>query len=350
MKRTKVSQADIAIKAGVSQPVVSAALSDAPAIAVSEATRKKVHETARALGYRIGTRRSRPSRSLPILWLDAAPSYENSTNSSHQVEAAYAARDQQILNQAIQKLEDWDYTLIVKHVSDERTCMDWLNKNRVAGIIWHMGDRYRSLLEMAMAKFCVVSMSRSVRRDMDRVVVNQEEVIRLAMEHLVEQGHNKIAYFGHAQYDELQLLRGRHYEHLLRQYKLPVNDIFTDIPDKKEEASSIKMKKLLDVWGKCPPKERPTAIILSDVHALNLFNEAYARNIEVPEQLSVVGIDNLPYGNLSRPRLTSISSPLSDITESVVELLLARIQNPDRSPRIVMFNPSIALRDSVKKL
>ncbi len=353
-RRRNISQADIAREAGVSQPVVSAALSNSATIAVSESTRKRILQAAKDLGYRTSDTKIRPRGRngglFPILWLDAAPDYNRTEENSHLAEAAYAAREQQILNQVIKKLGEQDYTLIVKHVTNERECMEWLKKNRVAGIFWHMGGRLQSLLSLAMSRTPVVSLGRSFNKQIDRVVVDQESVVELAIEHLIDYGHEKIAYFGQISYDELLEERRKHYERLIRAKQLRVYDEFLAIPDHKEQDSAFKAAEILNVWERIRPKNRPSAIILNDVHALNLFNEAYNRGISVPDQLSVVGIDELPYGNISRPRLTSVRNPISDEIETVVDLLLERIRNPARSPRLVMFSPTLVIRDSVKRI
>ena len=70
--------------------------------------------------------------------------------------------------------------------------------------------------------------------------------------------------------------------------------------------------------------------------------------IHVPEQISIVGIDNIPLSGLVFPGLTSIMPPLREMAEVMVERLIERTENPAIPPAEFLFRPSVVSRQSVQ--
>ena len=77
--------------------------------------------------------------------------------------------------------------------------------------------------------------------------------------------------------------------------------------------------------------EPPTAaFVASDYIALGVLSAAEQHGIRVPEDLSVVGFDDIRFSQYVRPRLTTIRSPLDRLAQIGVELLFEQLQDPAR--------------------
>jgi LacI family transcriptional regulator len=93
--------------------------------------------------------------------------------------------------------------------------------------------------------------------------------------------------------------------------------------------------------------ERPTAVFaFNDMRALALIGAAIDRGIRVPEDLAVVGVDNLPVGALCSPSLTSVEQPIEEMVAAGLQAILvpeAQIIGHVVQPRLVVRNSSEAI-------
>ncbi len=77
--------------------------------------------------------------------------------------------------------------------------------------------------------------------------------------------------------------------------------------------------------------ERPTAIFAAgDVLALGMLDIAQTLGVSVPEDLSIIGFDNVPAASMVTPRLTTINTPLATMAHAALALLTTRMEDPDR--------------------
>ncbi len=92
----------------------------------------------------------------------------------------------------------------------------------------------------------------------------------------------------------------------------------------------------------------PTAIFATnDVKALGAMQAAVDRGLSVPDQLSIVGVDNIAQTEYARPPLTTIALPRRDLGQEAIELLLRWIEHPQQhSPVTVLVRPEIVIRGS----
>jgi DNA-binding LacI/PurR family transcriptional regulator len=93
--------------------------------------------------------------------------------------------------------------------------------------------------------------------------------------------------------------------------------------------------------------EPPTAaFVASDYIALGVISAAEAHGIRVPQDLSVVGFDDIRFSQYVRPRLTTIRSPLDRLAQLGVELLFERLQDPRAPARTEVLPVELVIRDS----
>jgi LacI family transcriptional regulator len=96
----------------------------------------------------------------------------------------------------------------------------------------------------------------------------------------------------------------------------------------------------------------PTAVIsYSDNVAAGFIAAAIEAGVKVPEEISVVGIDNLPVAEMLAPALTTISQPKTEQGSTATDLLLKMINGEKLSrENSVVFEPSLVIRKSCKEL
>jgi len=92
---------------------------------------------------------------------------------------------------------------------------------------------------------------------------------------------------------------------------------------------------------------RPTAVMCAnDLLALGVLRGLAARGVRVPDDLAVVGYDDLIFGSMLSPALTSVRQPALELGVAAAELLLDEVRNPDHRHREVRFEPELVVRAS----
>jgi DNA-binding LacI/PurR family transcriptional regulator len=107
-------------------------------------------------------------------------------------------------------------------------------------------------------------------------------------------------------------------------------------------------------YKKCPElfslKEPPTAIFAtSDERAVGIVKWMHENNYKVGEDVDVVGFDNLPYSDISIPGITTMAQPLSDIGREAANLLISRIDDPDKANKGIILSHKLIVRESTRK-
>lgn len=95
---------------------------------------------------------------------------------------------------------------------------------------------------------------------------------------------------------------------------------------------------------------RPTAIFATnDMMAIGAMRWALEHGLRVPDDLSIVGVDDIPISSYVTPSLTTIAQPMIDLGREAAELLLSRIQDSSRNPIHELIAPSLIIRESTAR-
>ncbi|OGV50612.1 MAG: hypothetical protein A2017_06825 [Lentisphaerae bacterium GWF2_44_16] len=188
----------------------------------------------------------------------------------------------------------------------------------------------------------------------DSVEPDNFRTIFLPMEYLVNKGHSKIAYWSMWNYGKRQN-RSKHPEHLLnafhftlQEFGLKASEKYTYLPEaEKYNIQEIEENviKFFRQWKTM--KERPTAIITGDIYAIIMLKLAPECGISVPDDLSIIGSDNIASCEFSNPPLTSIEQNRQEMGRLSIELLNARLNRPAASPKRLICEPFLIERKSV---
>jgi DNA-binding LacI/PurR family transcriptional regulator len=163
----------------------------------------------------------------------------------------------------------------------------------------------------------------------------------LAMRHLYELGHRRIAFIGHS-WGCGHMERGVAYDEFMAGYALPSPPAYRQLPPHSPEAGREAGALLLSL------PEPPTAIFAAtDRLAIAAMSAAYEANLRIPRDLSVVGFDDIPAAATSSPPLTTVRQPLQQIVCLAIEDLVRRTREPDApvTPRICL-DPALTIRAS----
>jgi LacI family transcriptional regulator len=144
---------------------------------------------------------------------------------------------------------------------------------------------------------------------------------RLATEHLLALGHRRIALLAGRPDLQSAQLREQGYRDALAAAGVPVDEALIQVGAYDAHLSALAAHELLG------SPQRPTAVFAAnDVSAIATIEVAQSLGLRVPEDLSVVGFDNIPESVLCTPPLTTVNQPIRTMGERAVELLIGLIR------------------------
>ncbi|HLU58858.1 MAG TPA: LacI family DNA-binding transcriptional regulator [Pseudonocardia sp.] len=151
-----------------------------------------------------------------------------------------------------------------------------------------------------------------------------------AVEHLVSLGHRRIAAISGRPKLMCSQERVEGYRAALGRAGIPVDERLVRFTEFCTEGGREGARAVLDL------PDPPTAIFAgSDMQALGVYQEAAARGLRIPEDLSVVGFDDIAFAELASPPLTTVRQPLARMAAEAVRLLLdADDHMPGPPPRV----------------
>jgi LacI family transcriptional regulator len=179
--------------------------------------------------------------------------------------------------------------------------------------------------------------------DHDLIPVVKSDVYHAAYQaadYLISLGHKNLAFAGQS----LERLNGFKSALIKHQLELKEENIYYDYL--KMEGGYAVGKKI------AARKERPTAVVcLNDEIAIGVIQALIAKNVEVPKEISVIGIDNIKMANFYNPSLTTVNIPVSQMGKKAAEILLKRIAGNSLSAKekFFIFPTELIIRDSSSK-
>ena len=157
--------------------------------------------------------------------------------------------------------------------------------------------------------------------DFPAIANNNAAMMKDIVAYLVSLGHEKIAFIGGVKEDNDPLRREEGYREGLREARLPYIDSYRVYSKGTPEAGAAALSEILD---SLKPGYWPTAVIaMNDLMAMGCQAEARRRGIIMPDQLSIVGCDDLFCAPYLHPALTSINSHQQRTGARAVQLLIS---------------------------
>ena len=315
---------NVAERAGVSKSLVSLVMRGSPH--VSERRRQAVLKAARELGYRPNAvARSLVegrTRLIGALVADLHNPFFAEFLDGLQ-ESLHGANLRMIVGSG-----RWDPLF-------EAEAVDAFLEMRVDGLV--LLSVVPDSLNDAAASVPVVIVGERDVSGVDIVVDDDELGARLAVDHLVELGHQSIAHIEGAPSTTARYRRAG-YEQAMSQHGL-ASHIVVEPGDFTEEGGHRAARALLS------RRPRPTAIFApNDLVAIGALSAADELGLRVPADLSIVGDDNTHLAAIRHISLTTVDQPRRDMGRVAAELLSARIDDVLREPRQTLVVPHLVTR------
>ncbi|MCD4738198.1 MAG: LacI family DNA-binding transcriptional regulator [Anaerolineae bacterium] len=329
---------DIAAELGISVSAVSKALNNYPDVA-SE-TKRQVKETAQRLGYRanITARNLRASetRLFGYSWQPNFPDqFDPILDRFLQAMAEAAARHGYHL-----------LTFPNSSVDAELdTYAEMVRTGQVDGFVLsntNLDDRrVHRLLEN---EFPFVAFGRSnVDWDFPWVDVDGTAGVRIAIQHLIAQGHRRIACLAWPEASLTGQFRLQGYLESMEEAGLPVEPEWIERRENVYADAYAAALRLLAL----PAAHRPSAIIaLTDLMAMGVLNAAWDAGLEPGRDLAVVGFDDAPMARFLRPPLTSLRQPIAEVGERLVTMLVNLVKGQLSAKPHILLQPELIVRAS----
>lgn len=186
----------------------------------------------------------------------------------------------------------------------------------------------------------IISLFSSVDSKVDTVNIDVGTAIEDAVRVLHKYGHRKIAFIS----EKLTWARADHYKRSM--LELGNKDIFTVESNERFEKAGIEGVKML-----LEKRSDFTAIICAyDYIALGAIKELKKRGYRIPEDISIVGIDNISQSEYAETSLASIDSKPEEVCQIVFDLLQKKLKNPYfHTKQNIKISSQFIIRDSIAK-
>ena len=330
---------DVATAAGVHPATASRALNPGTRLLVSEETARRVSEAAARLGYRPNP----VARSLR-------------TRRSHTVGVLIPDLNNPLFPPIVRGLEDrlaeHGYVALLGNtdadLAKEQLVFDQMRARHVDGFVLATAIAGSPILaQAAEAEVPVVLMNRTAQdHPFSSVSADSEQGIRAAVAHLASLGHTKIGHIAGPQDVSTGVARLIGFRAGMAAHHLPVAD------DQLVFASGF----TLDEGLRCgrellTARSDLTAIVAAnDMLAVGCYGALDELGLDCPEDVSVVGFNDMPFIDRLRPPLTSVRFPHYQLGTEAATLLVERIESADSPVKILFLAPELVVRGSTLPL
>jgi LacI family transcriptional regulator len=322
----------VARQAGVSTATVSRVLSGQDG--VSETLVQRVHEAARVLDYqpnRVARNlRRQATQIIGVVISDIQNPFFTS-----------------LLRGIEYVIEGAGYTLLLTNTDEdekrERMYLATLRAEGVAGIIiapcQGNRDAYCAFEDGATP---MILIDRAIPEStLDAVTVDSRQGVFDAVSHLIQLGHTRIGLVGGPDRVSTASDRKAGYLQALSQAGITLNPAYLQSGDYRQESGYEAMRRLLEL------PVRPTAVLAANnLMTLGTLQAIHTYGLTIPDDISVVGFDDMAWAGSLKPSLTAVMQPTYELGLSAGKLLLKRIQDPQRAPERVILGTHLIIRDS----
>jgi LacI family xylobiose transport system transcriptional regulator len=326
----RVTLARIADESGVSLSTISKVLNGRPDVAA--ATRSRIEAMLDEAGYlRRGTAKGSPTRLIELVF--------------HELEAAWSM-------EIIRGVEDiaagHGLSVVLTQSGDRHSpAPDWVEgvlRRRPVGVVLVFSDlpaEYRAMLRSRLIPFVIIDPAGDPSPDVPSVGSANWSGGLIATRHLIELGHTRIAAITGPEDMMCSLARLDGFRSAMNSAGLRIVPEWIQFGDFHAAGGRDRANTIL------AGPERPTAIFAgSDLQALGVLDAARASGLRVPEDLSIVGYDDIPLARWVTPPLTTVHQPLRRMGEEAARLVIRLSEETVESTPRMDLATSLVVRDS----
>lgn len=339
MSARRTTSFDVAELAGVSRTTVSFVLNNVPGISISEATRKRVLEAAHQLNYHpneSGRRLSSgKSKMIGLVLLQTAEQVYND---------AFLL---QVLVGVETIASQHGFHVLLRHIKDTNhdDYSQLINENHVDGLIFSGPlQEDPNLLDLHHRGFPILLMGQMPDTGIPFVDADVEHGAETAVAHLIERGHTSIGMITNApfRYATAQQRKNGYCSALIKA-NIPVNLELIREGDFTPSSGYQAMKQLLD-----SPVQPSAVFVASDVVAIGAIQAIKQRGLRVPQDIALIGFDDIPMAAYIDPSLSTIRLPAYGIGWAAGERSIRQIQGEKFESQGVLLDTELVVRRSTQ--
>ena len=339
MPRTRPpTQSDVARRAGVSQALVSYVLNGSPNETIPEETRQRIRTAIAELGYvpdrSARSLRTRQTHTLAVVLPDITNPYHPAFARGVQDCARRSGYDLIIYN------TDGEY-------EQEKKVLEWVLQYNVDGLIGAFQHLQVAELERLTRRGIAVVLTEWYEHapaalPLTFVGIDNHSAAQQAVTHLLGQGRRRIAHLRGIPGSPPAEARLAGYRQALAQAGLPWNEELVQPGDFSLEGGFRGAQALLRL------PQPPDALFASnDLSAIGALDAIQQAGLRCPEEICVIGFDDIPAASIVRPRLSTIRPFQRQIGERAAQILIDHIHQPPPAQEQRLVTPvELILRDS----
>ena len=335
---------DVAANCGLSVTTVSRVLSDSD-YPVARETRERVLAVAHRMHYipnAIGqSLKKRNSRVIGVVLPNLTNSY-------------YSQLLQAIEDEAMKT--DWHIILCSAHRKPEleERSVDLLLRERVSGIILASIDESTARLEKIIRTgIPLVTLEQKMPVPCSHIGFDYAEAARIAVRHLARLGSSRIAYVGAPldRFSRREMLRGFQLGIAECGLVLPEEYIWYGI-DEQDTAAVYELENGQACARSLTKLPHPPSayFCVNDMTAIGLIRGLQTEGARIPEDVSVIGIDDISFGRINIPSLSTINQHTAQMGSLAFRQLIDQVAHPEACSCTVTLQPELIIRESTKAL
>lgn len=328
-----VSLKSLAAHLGLSQAAVSLVINRAPgAKSIPHRTQELIRKAARELNYRPNhlARSLRQQRSFTIGVV--VP----------EISEGYAALVMSGIEDHL--LQENYFYFVVSHrhraeLIDEYPLL--LQQRAVEGLI----AVDTAITGAAQVPLVAVSGHREVP-GVTNIVLDHARAAQLALEHLTQLGHKQIAFIKGQEFSSDTAIRWESVQNSARELGIPIKEKLVGQLEGESSSPELGYQVAKEFLRS---KEKFSALFaFNDISAIGAIQALREAGKKVPEDISVVGFDDIQSAAFQNPGLTTVRQPLREMGKLAAETLLARINNSQKTdyPKEIVVEPNLVVRGS----
>nr|WP_269448621.1 LacI family DNA-binding transcriptional regulator [Metabacillus kandeliae] len=329
---------DVAKMAKVAPSTVSRVIANNPRI--SERTKERVREAMQELGYHPNfIARSLANQSTQAIGIIMPSSADKSFQNPFFPEVIRgiskgAHQKQYALHMATGETEEEIFEGVVQMVEGKQ----------VDGIILlysRVDDQLTNFLIEKQFPFVIVGKPFKHVEEITHVDNDNYRASKEVTEHLIELGHERIAFVGGNLNFVVTIDRLLGYEKAINVAGLPYKDDYIIHEEFQEEGGKEAVLELFSL------KEPPTALVVADdLMAVGVLNTLHEMGIQVPADVSVVSFNNIMLAELSRPPLTSVDIHIVQLGYEAAKNMIQMIENPSEPIKRIIIPHTLVKRQT----
>jgi LacI family transcriptional regulator len=337
MPKKRVTSFEVAEKSGVSRTTVSFVLNNVPGMNISEGTRQRVLQVAKELNYHPDSRGKK---------LASGKSYTLGVVLRQSNEQVFAdALLPQVLLGIEQAAMAQGYLILLKPLGMDNSdgYIHLVHENHVDGIILS-GPRLEEpeITQLHKDGLPVILMGQIPESNLPYVDIDAVNGAALAVKHLLDHGHQRIGLITNAdlQFSSAQQRR-QGYINALQSVGIQPEEALMQAGNYTPASGFNAMKKLLEV------SPRPTAIfIASDVVALGAIRAIKQAGLRIPQDMAVIGFDDIPLADYYDPPLSTIRIPAFGLGWAAGDRLVHMVQGENHDLAGMLLESELIIRNS----